>query len=185
MQPNQNYLCQKLLARPILVVSIRQISPHDQWNLLLLQLLCSDLEGIRHALDVDKDRCITTTSVSSVSFAPFTASHAPDLQRPCSQHTRPLILCHVWSRCALVVVHPLVLFVFDCVFDFVFCCRCRTCIARHYNVVVVWILVVWVLSTADLIVVVLEDIGLCFLVEVDSVITVFISRYSCACTGTL
>lgn len=28
--------------------------------------------------------------------------HSPNLQRPCPQHSRPLIFCHVWRRTPLL-----------------------------------------------------------------------------------
>jgi hypothetical protein len=65
MQPSEIRLCQQLFARPVLVVSVWQVPPHDQWDLLLLQFLCSNLERIRHALYVDENRSITTAVVSS------------------------------------------------------------------------------------------------------------------------
>jgi len=55
---------QKLFAGPVLVVAVWQISPHHERNLLLLQLLGSDLERIRHALDVDEHRSVATITVS-------------------------------------------------------------------------------------------------------------------------
>jgi hypothetical protein len=110
-----------------------------------------------------------------------TASNPPDLQGPCSQHTRPLVLCHVRSCCALVVVHPLVFLVLDRVLHFVFCCSCRARVAGHHNVVVVCVLVVWVFCAAGLIVVVLKDIWFYLLIEVDGSITVDVSLlFACA-----
>lgn len=64
MQPSTTRLCQKLFTRPVLIVAIWQVPPHDQWNLLLLQLLCGNLERICHAFDIDKNRSITTALVS-------------------------------------------------------------------------------------------------------------------------
>lgn len=79
-------LRQQLLTRPILIVSIGQVPPNHQRDLLLLQLLCRNLQRIRHALDINQDRRIST-----------------DLQRTRAQDPRALVLCHVRRRRALVV----------------------------------------------------------------------------------
>lgn len=34
--------------------------------------------------------------------------HSPNLQRPCPQHSRPLILCHVWRRTPLLLRYLLI-----------------------------------------------------------------------------
>jgi hypothetical protein len=79
MQPSQNHLCQQLFARPVLVVSVWQIPPHNQRDLLFLEFLCSNLERIRHALDVDEDGSVTTATVSSLFVAHCAVSNPPNL----------------------------------------------------------------------------------------------------------
>lgn len=64
MQPSTTRLCQKLFTRPIFIVTVWQVPPHDQWNLLLLQLLCGNLERICHAFNIDQDRSVTTVFIS-------------------------------------------------------------------------------------------------------------------------
>lgn len=68
MQPNPISSRQKLLARPVLVPPIWQISPYNQRDLLLLQLLGRNLQRIRHALDIDQHRRISTVNQCQPSF---------------------------------------------------------------------------------------------------------------------
>jgi hypothetical protein len=116
-----------------------------------------------------------STSISTGAFPlPLLASHlsisrtvphAPNLQRPRAQHARPLVLCHVWRGGAFMVFHLLQLLALDCVLLLAFCGGCRTCVAGDDDVVlgVVGLGVV----AAGVILVVVEDFGLFFLVEVD------------------
>lgn len=55
-----NTLYQQLLARPVLVEAIGQVSPHYKGNLLLTQLLGRNLKRVCHALDIDQDRSVST-----------------------------------------------------------------------------------------------------------------------------
>lgn len=76
---------QQLLTRPILIPPIRQIPPHRQRNLLLIQLLYRNLQRVRLPLQIHQHRCIHT-----------------DLQRPRAQHPCSLVLGHVRRSGALV-----------------------------------------------------------------------------------
>lgn len=40
------------------LLSVRQVPPHDQRDLLLAQLLDSNLQRVGLSLQVDKDRCV-------------------------------------------------------------------------------------------------------------------------------
>lgn len=68
------------------LLSIREITPDNERDLLLPQLLDSDLERIRLALKIDQNRCV----------------HA-DLKRPCAEDSRSLVLGH--KRCCRPLVH--------------------------------------------------------------------------------
>jgi hypothetical protein len=53
---------EKLFARPVLVVAVRKVAPHNEGYFLFLQLLRGNLERIGHALYVDQDGRVTTTT---------------------------------------------------------------------------------------------------------------------------
>jgi hypothetical protein len=100
---------------------------------------------------------------------------APDLQCPCAQHARPLVLGHVRGGCALRVLHSLVLLALDCVLDLVLGSSRGIRVANR-NDVVVLVVAVCVVVVAGLITIVFEDIGLLLLVEIDGLAAVVSTR---------
>jgi hypothetical protein len=91
----------------------------------------------------------------------------PDLKCSRAQHTRLLVLCHVWGGCTLVVGDFLVLFARDRVLRGFFGSCCRVGIAGYYDVVVVGLGIVWVFTATRLVVFVVHQIGLGLFVELD------------------
>ena len=53
-------LYQQLLACPVLIEAVGQVSSYDEGNLLLAQLLGRNLKRIRHALDIDQNGSVST-----------------------------------------------------------------------------------------------------------------------------
>jgi hypothetical protein len=92
----------------------------------------------------------------------------PDLQRPCAEHARLLVLCHVGRRGAVLVGHLLGLFCVDSVLRLVSGSRGGRGIARDDNVVVE---VVRVLAALGIVDVAVQKIGLGLLVEVNGAAT--------------
>lgn len=59
----------------------------------------------RHRSERERFHCVAVSLTNHVCCLPESCS-LPDLQRPCAQYTRLLVLCHVW-RCRAVLVGDL------------------------------------------------------------------------------
>ena len=59
-------LDQQLLARPVLVVAVGEVSPYYKRDLLLAQLLGRNLKRICHALDIDQNGSVSTAKLSAL-----------------------------------------------------------------------------------------------------------------------
>lgn len=84
--------------------SIGQISPHNQRDLFLVKFLDRNLERIRFTLKIHKHRSIHARNPLLVNLQPHTESstNEPNLQGPCAQNTRSLVLGHVRGGRALL-----------------------------------------------------------------------------------
>lgn len=85
--------------------SIGQIPSYYQWNLALSQLFNGNLKRVCFTLHINEDRSIHAVDCQLpplIYIRQFlnnqAVSHSPDLQRPCTQHSGALILCHVGRR---------------------------------------------------------------------------------------
>lgn len=158
-------LCQRLHQSVGLCLedlqAVRQIPPHNQRDLLLAKLLDRDLQRIRLTLDIHQHRRVHTARRVSPRFLPIRtlpklprgswrpalppgSSNIPNLQRPCPQHSRPLVLGHVRRSDPLIVRDLLLQHSLDRIQRA--CCLLLLCrVAARYNVVAVVVIAICLL----------------------------------------
>ena len=75
-------LYQQLLAGPVLVVAVGQVSSYYEGNLLLAQFLGRNLKGICHALDINQNGSVST--VESLASHTIREMYWPKVYLICS-----------------------------------------------------------------------------------------------------